>query len=115
MTRWLVAIVLLTALASPALADEIEPTQLTGPVTELAPGPHLLHLVSPHFVLDRDAIDQCNADGASVVELERQVMDLSADLVERSEPEPGWRIATRWTAIGLAIGAAFVAGIWVGS
>jgi hypothetical protein len=104
--RWqllLLAVALLAALVSPALADEIEVTQLTGPVTELAPGPHLLHLVSPHFVIDRDALDRCNADGARVPELERQVLDLSADLVERSRPEPGWRIATRWTAIGLEV------------
>ena len=111
------AVVLLVAVLASrsAWCDEIIPTAITDPVTVIKPGLHLIHPLSPHFLLDRFAVDACNADAARIPALERQVLDLSLELGEARKPEAGWRIAGRWAAIGLGIGAAFVAGVWVGS
>jgi len=114
--RAILAVVLLlaTVLASRAAwCEEITPTAITDPVTTLKPGLHLVHPLSTHFLLDRFRYDVCRADA---MDGERLRADLAAERqarIDDRKPESRWQVASRWAGFGVAVGAAFVAGMWV--
>ena len=105
--------VLIFALLLVATPTRAEPVEVTDPVTILPAGHLELDLADTHFMLDRPAMNQCNADAALVEKRDQQVIDLSLALADARKPEAGWKISLRWASIGLAVGAAFVAGMWV--
>lgn len=112
----LAAVILLVAVLASRAAwcDEIQTTPITDPVTVIRPGLHLIHPLSPHFLLDRFALDVCNADAAEVPRLRAELVAERQARIDDRKPEPKWLMAAKWAAIGVGLGAAFVAGVWVG-
>ena len=64
-----------------------------------------------HFLITRDQLDRANATAATAKRLEIMLGEVTQRALELSKPEAGWKVAARWTSIGTAIGAAFVAGL----
>ena len=44
---------------------------------------------------------------------EASLVACAKTLAAQSRPEPGWRIAVKWAAVGLAVGGAFALGVMV--
>lgn len=57
---------------------------------------------------------KANVERNMAKKLRADLMKCSRSLVRHSSPEPRWRIAVRWTAIGLAVGSAFALGVMAG-
>jgi len=51
------------------------------------------------------------ADANADAELLRRCVGALSDCRAKDKPDPGWLIATKWGAIGMAVGGAFVLGL----
>ena len=62
------------------------------------------------FAVTRPQLNKANAAAETARRLEALLADVTTTALRLSAPEAGWKIAVRWSAIGIAIGAAFVGG-----
>lgn len=70
-----------------------------------------------HALIHRETIDQANAVAEMSRKLRVELVQCSEALAEErleDDPEPGWIAGAKWTALGLALGGAFAAGVLVG-
>ncbi len=100
----------------PAYADETDETRgvmLEGDVLERrSEGAVVSRTVLPgwRLVIDRGQVDQANACPTAKAELEAKLSETLVVAERMSAPEPRWRVATRWAAVGGAVVGAFIAG-----
>lgn len=105
--------VLLLAFCLPAHADEyLVPT---GAVIRVSGVPDLT-LQHPHYIVDRESVDNANATATAKRRLEKDLSQCRADLLEMVVAKDGPDIwaTVKWTAIATTVMGAFAAGIWVG-
>lgn len=82
-----------------------------GTTVQLPRGGERVVLDSTQFLVDRSSVDRANATAEMNRRLKRNLMQCSESLQERERPEASWKVAARWTGIGLAVGAAFALGV----
>lgn len=111
----LIAIGLLVAGLSTCRPAYGEPRRLPEGTIVIVPGQSGSRLSGPRYLVTRSELERAIARDEVATRLETALVECSRSVVRATRPEPGWRIAGRWTAIGLAVGGAFVAGLWVGS
>jgi hypothetical protein len=106
-------LILLVAIMRTSYADPETRILPAGTKIQLPRGGEEIIIGFELFLIPRSEIDRANATARVVQKLENELVKCSSELAERRRPEETWKTATKWTTIGLAVGAAFVAGGWL--
>ncbi len=104
---------LLLVFCLPAHADEyLIPA---GAVVKVSGVPDL-RLGHPHYIVDRESVDNANATATAKRRLEKDLGQCREDLLEMvvAKDGPGVWTSVKWTASAVAVVGVFAAGIWVG-